>query len=677
MARLSGCARAAGLLAAFLACEPARVALAEDDALVAPRHSRAAAKKKRHRQSESGANEEVIADPELGGSSRSPGAAADEEVIADPELDGAASTSSRATSQDETIVDPESASGGAGSDDSGAAQEGWGGAADESRRGPRVGAVDDEDAHDPMANTGISRVQAIGMFGADLHHEGNLEDAYETRLRFDAEVDFRRSRSTRISVGTRIDLLWALPFSGDPDINTPASSELDDNTGNPLIAAQHSTQLKQGRFELDVLPLSGFVDKTLFDGFHLRVGEQVVSIARLDFYSPIDMLVALDLRGQPNLSPNAGKLAQPAVRLDYDLASWATLQMVYIPWFMPNLVRPNRDRYVANALGTSRQPVSPTINSLISPSYQTKANEASLRFVGPAPDFTTPQGQARLNMRGGRFEFALSAGSALEKLPSIYMTPDFESYERTALGGTLVASDLNRGWPLASVQYHRYELFGIDGSIDLAPISVAFELAFSPSRHLTAATKDGSNLPQPNPSKQIGDPTDIYGTIDPKDTKMKSLGNVLDKSIRKGVPMLQGGLHVDWIDGERFAIVLEGFFVKAMQLPYDKTRDWWGFIPKTGVYAGGVLAATYRIDPDAGRWRFDLSVVGLVGPSLMFMPQLEFRAHDALYLTAGAQIFEGPNPTYGPNMVGGAQKINIGGLFNGYDQAYVGFRYAP
>ena len=59
------------------------------------------------------------------------------------------------------------------------------------------------------------------------------------------------------------------------------------------------------------------------------------------------------------------------------------------------------------------------------------------------------------------------------------------------------------------------------------------------------------------------------------------------------------------------------------------------------------------------------------------MPQLEFRAHDALYLTAGAQIFEGPNPTYGPNMVGGAQKINIGGLFNGYDQAYVGFRYAP
>jgi hypothetical protein len=139
--------------------------------------------------------------------------------------------------------------------------------------------------------------------------------------------------------------------------------------------------------------------------------------------------------------------------------------------------------------------------------------------------------------------------------------------------------------------------------------------------------------------------------------------------------VVSGALHVDWLHGESFAIALEGFFLKATQRPYDMTRDWWGFIPKKAIYAGGVLGASYRPDPDAGRWKLDLSVVGLVGPSLIVMPQVEYRVLDVLYLAAGAQIFEGPSPTY--HNVGGAQNLNIGGLFNGYDQAYFGFRYVP
>ena len=658
MKRLGGGVYAAALIASTLLAFPpaglssvAQARPGQDEAigdgeLAQSERGKRTSRRRRH--------DDAIVDPELAPPERddsTPQPTRDDEVIADPELAAPerGQSTSRPTQGDEVIADPELAGSGNQAD----LAAGWEGASD-STSGPRLAAVPAE-APDPSANTGISRLQAIGMFGSDLHHEGNLEDAYETRFRFDAEVDFRRSRKTRVSVGTRIDLFWALPYGGDPDINTPKKGDMPE---------QRSTQLAQGRFELDILPLSGFVDHTLFNGFHLRVGEQVVSLARADFYSPMDMLAAFDLRGQPTLGATTGRLAQPAVRVDWDLSSWATLEAVYVPWFMPNLTRPNRDRYVANALGTGGTTLPATVTQLVNPGFQTKANEASVRFVGPAPDFKTPQAQARLNMRGNGFELAVNGGTALEKMPSYYLTPMTEMYER---GGTAtdVLTAVSLGQPIASVEYHRYESVGLDGTLDLSPLTLSFEATFSPSRHFLAATAHGERLPQPNVSRQITDPNPATG--DP--------GNVRDRSIRKGVPVVSGALHVDWLRGERFVIALEGFFLKATQRPYDTTRDWWGFIPKKAIYAGGVLAASYRPDPDAGRWKLDVSVVGLVGPSLIVMPQVEYRVLDVLYLAAGAQIFEGPSPTY--HNVGGAQNLNIGGLFNGYDQAYFGFRYVP
>lgn len=625
MNRSFGCTRAAALLvASWCALSDVGAARAQDDEVISdPELQSAPRKKKKLRGDDNG-----------------------DEVIADPELQHSENPSKTLRGGEEVILDPELGGGrGAGTSDSG-----WGDvyqAGGESQAASSAPAREDD--YDPMANTGIAHLQALGQFGADLSREENLEDAYESRLRFDAELEFRRSKKTRLSIGTRVDLLWAVPWSGDRDMQAQRA----DNS---------ASQFNQDRFELDILPLSAYVDVTPANGFHVRVGAQTVSIARMDFYSPIDMLAAIDMRGQPGLGQSTGKLAQPAVRVDWDLSSWATLQVVYLPWFMPNLVRPNRDRYVAGLLGNNSA-FPAAFDRQVDPSFRTKANEDGLRFVAPAPDFTTPQGQARLNMRGDGFEIGVSAGSALEKLPSIYITQIFEKYlADPAANKADFFLAVDAGASPFDVAYHRYQQLGVDGSLELSPLSVGFELAFSPSRHLVAARYDAAHLPQPDTSVQISD----------------EIGNVTDKSIRKGVPLLQGAFHVDWLHGETFAIALEGFFVQAFRRPYDVDRDWLAFRKDQGLYAGGVLGATYRPNPDTGRWRFDASVVGLVGPSLIFMPQVEYRVLDSLYLNVGLQLFEGPTEMRnGKPLQGGAQSLNVGGLLSGYDQVYAGFRFVP
>ncbi|MEY4515096.1 MAG: hypothetical protein RLZZ450_7218 [Pseudomonadota bacterium] len=597
-----------------------------------------------------------------------------DEVIVDPDLESAPTSTRRRKTKaqasgagdDEVIADPELEE--TANEQRERTEDGWAGAYEEGAKREPLPKV--EDSYDPQANTGIAHLEAVGQFGADMHHEGNLEDAYETRLRFDAEIEFRRSRKLRLSVGLRTDLLWAMPARDDSALNAQA---VLDGSKPPkvLLPAQKYRAIDQDRFELDLLPLSAFVDVTPANGFHLRIGTQAVSMARMDFYSPNDILAAYDLRGQPKIAAGGGRLSQPAVRMDWDMGSWATLQIIYLPWFMPNLSRPNRDRYVARVLGTGGIGQRTQIEELVDPSWQTKASESSARFVGPAPDFTTPQAQARLNMRGRSFEFAFNGGTAIEKLPSFYLTPIAEkSLQGDVAGPSEVAGAIVANQPVVDVEFHRYEQVGIDGSFDISPISMGFELAWSPARSLVAASQyvvqKGKNrfaahLPQPNVTEQIRDPTETTPS------------NVTDKKIRRGVPVVQAALHFEYLKGETIVIGAEAFLVKALELPYDKTRDWWGFIPGTGIFAGGLVGASYRPNPNDNRWSFDLSLVSMVGPSIIAMPQIEYRATDSFYMSVGAQIFEGPKQT----ILGGAQTVNAGGLYSGYDQILVGFRYLP
>ncbi len=567
-----------------------------------------------------------------------------DEVIFDPELVDSDSEYAPSTSEPSTPAEPEE-------------DFGWGPVYQEQPkdpppRAPTVSATEvRDDDYDPLANTGLARLEMLGQFAADMRQEGDLEDAYETRLRFGGEVELRRSRKLRLMLGSRLDFFWALPGQNDPVLRDydPPQRALD-----------------QDRFEVDVFATAAYVDATLGDGVHLRFGQQAISLGRMDMYSPTDILAAYDLRPQPRLDLAANKLAQPAVRLDWDLNAWATIQMVYLPWFMPHLSRPNRDQYVGQVVGGGGTGTLPgNLRSLVDPSWQTKMSESGMRYVGPAPDFKTPQAQIRSNFRGDAMEFGFSAGTALEKLPQIYYTPLVNDLminpkDREVLGRA--AEPLSEGQYLVDIDYSRYYLIGVDGSFDISPVSVGFELAFSPSRHLYAATDDKKHLPMPNVSEQIVDPVKSDGDWTPS--------NVTDERIRKGVPMVQGALHVEWLKGETFALVGEMFWMNALALPYDKSRDWWGFIPGTGTFMGGMAAISYAVLN--GSVRFDVTTVAMVGPSLILVPHIEVKAKEGFYLDAGAQIFEGPNPG-----INGMQSMNIGGLLSGYDQVFLGFRWLP
>ena len=594
----------------------------------------------------------------------------DDEVIVDPE----APSSLSGSDGEEIISDPEAPGGGGGSGDE---DYGWGEAANLGQGDAPSAPASVADEYDPQANTGLARIEADGRFAADVNHEGKLEDAYETRFRLDVDVEFRRSRKLRIGVGVRTDVFWAVPSGNDPSL-TYVYNDFSQDPNDPRRLRTDYTPFDQDRFELDIIPLAAYVDGTLGDGFHVRVGVQPVSMARTDFFSPIDMLTVYDGRGQPRLDPGTPKIAQPAVRVDWDLSSWATIQAIYVPWFMPHLQRPNRDGTVSDQLGIQGGTVQPGLDRVIDPSWQPRASEWGGRFVGPAPDFTTPQAQLRLNMRGPSYELGVSGGTALEKLPSFYATPAFEEFIRTgnanevidvlgSLPGPRQPQDESLPWEpqgrLFDVEYHRYAQIGLDGSIDVAPVRLAFELTYSPSRHFYAARRDGKGLPQPDTSAPI-----IDAEFDDEGNFI-SQSNVQDRSIRKGAQTVQAVLHMDWIHGETFALAVEGFWLNALRLPHDEDRDWWAFKRGTGAFLAGVLGATYRLND--GQWSFETSLIALLGPSVISISQIELRVMQGFFVNIGAMIYEGPR---------GAPRtpdLSLGGLLSGYDQVFVGFRYLP
>lgn len=616
--------------------------------------------------------------------------AQDEEVISDPELSGGGSRSSGGggSSDDEVIADPELSGGGAKPRQK---DYGWGevykpkSGDEEQSAGPAASAPEEPD---PMANTGIAKLEMSGQTAIDTHAEGNMEDFYEARLRFGGEVDFRISRRLRLSIGTRLDFAWYAPFQNDKALQEPRPNGM---------GLQRRSLFDEDRFELDIVPLSAYIDADIAEGVHLRFGEQVISLARMDGLSMTDMLAVLDFRPQTKMDPAGLKLAQPAIRLDWDFNSWATLQVVYVPWFMPHLMRPNRDNYVGQAVGAvhSSGLPPPTVSKVIDPSYQTKAQEDALRFVGPAPDFSTPQAEARLNLRGSGFEIAALGGTAIEKLPSIYYTPRINSLltadVRTDQGqaafndqAQTVALQTAQGYTLIDVEYHRYYLLGLDGSFDIAPVQIGFEFAYSPSRHLYTTDRTGMALPAPDVSKQIADPDDTrWMENDPNDPSKNArtcssalVGCAKDRRIRKGVQMVQAALHMEYVKGESLLLVAEGYLYQALALPHSRDRQWLGFPKDKGTYLAGLVAGSYNLQE--GKYRFDLSALITMGPSYVITPQIEFQLSDTFYLNIGAQFYEGPTPN---NLTNSGRKIatnlTLGGVFSGYDNVYLGFRWTP
>jgi hypothetical protein len=258
--------------------------------------------------------------------------------------------------------------------------------------------------------------------------------------------------------------------------------------------------------------------------------------------------------------------------------------------------------------------------------------ESTLAAFAPAPRFDHPQAAVRVDMHGTLGELGFTAATALEHLPSFRVSrelidatldPSADAQERLAMQPRPV-----------TVEYGRFAVFSIDGSLDLAPLQVGLELAYMLSRELWSVGQGTfpANLPVPGKAN-----------------------------------IAHAGLRAEYIEGSEWVIVIESFFSYVLDVPNDPQRTW--MFLENGRWATGVGAAL-SWTPDFGLG-IELAAFVLTGPSVFFTPRVSYELTDGFEVEVGALIVEGESPpaTIAPNLA-------IGGLFDTVDFAFIGLRYA-
>jgi hypothetical protein len=526
-----------------------------------------------------GASGVLVADPELESSSGGGGGG----EISDPELAGVVESGGG-----DVISDPE-----------------LGGSAQDSD----FGATPSEN------NTGRAKLVLRSRFAADLYRADPREEVWENVTLAEMEITLRASENLRFVLGVRARYHWATLAADVPD-------------------AQAS------RLELDAAPTSAFVDVKLGEGAHLQLGYQPVHLGRFDLLSAINVLSVYDLREGVALFPETSELGQLAARLDVDISSWLSMRVIYVPFFTPDIISVTESDYAlfrANQstidAGLDSLDLTAAFAANLSRADRALIAESALAAFGPEPTLDSQQAAIRFDMHGTLGELGITAVTALEHLPSFRasqelidatLDPSADAQERLAL----------QPRP-ATVEYGRFAVFSIDGSIDLAPVQVGFELAYMLNRTLWAVGEG------PFP---------------------------LDLPVPESADIAHVGLRVEYVQGSEWLFVLESFFSYVLQIPADPQLSW--MFLQDGRWAAGVgTAVAWTSEFGLG---IELAAFGFSDLSLFFMPRVSYELFDGFAVELGAMIVEGdsPPPTITPN-------VAIGGLFDTVDFAFLGLRYTP
>jgi hypothetical protein len=455
------------------------------------------------------------------------------------------------------------------------------------------------------------RLELHSRTGVDTRWESAHEDVLESTQIAIFEATYSRSEDLRFAVGIRARHHFA-------------RRQHDDAEGSAE------------RYELDAVPIAGYVDATLADGLHTRAGYQIISIGRFDLFSATNFLAVLDLRNGLTTMPEASEVAQPALRTDLDVTSWLTLQAFYVPFFQPHLVTMAGSDYALLAI-TDQVPanggangVSNFVSGAVERSQVPGATTGGIRALGLQPRVDEPQGALRLTARSMSGEVALTAGTALEHLPAIVLSKALEDY---LLDPTLLenaARLLTTPKPL-TVEHGRFGVLALDGATDIGPVQLGLETAYMVNRQFYA-TKPGV-APRP-------------GTSD--------VGHVAAR-----LELVTTSLVTS----------VEGFAEYAFDEPAESDRSW--MLLEDGRLLRGVAAVARFALPGT---RIALDVLGIVasGPTYVVTPRIEWEALDRFYLELGTFIFEGPR-------LGafGDPDVSIGGIYDGNDLVFAGVRFLP
>jgi hypothetical protein len=468
------------------------------------------------------------------------------------------------------------------------------------------------------------RVTLHSRWGAAAHWVRASQDVIQGTSVAVFEAEQRRSRSLLFSVGVRARHGFAQRDNGD------------------------------ARYELDLAPVSAFVDATPDTGVHLRAGYQHVTMGRFDAFSATNFLAVYDLRSGPVTMQEAAAIAQPAIRFDLDRLRGFTLQTYYLPFFQPHMVSvygsdyallSPYDRYIDGAAradpssplgvyGRSGVSIRNALESAFGRSGSTGALTNAIQAFGPAPDLSKPQGAIRGTFHGSAGELSGTVGTALERLPAI----------------TLDATTF------VKVDYGRFAVASLDAATDVGPLQIGAEVAYMAHRTLIA-TRPGpplsANPGLPSPQCPAG--------ADPLTDTSCAL------TLPERVNMAQVGLRAELVEAAGWAAEVEVFAAAALADPSNRTLRW--FSMDEGRWWRGVAGGVHWA-PEGTHLRLELAGAVFSGPSYVALPRAEWEASHGLFLEVGAAIVEGPTPG-----APGSPGVALGGLFNDVDHVFTGVRW--
>lgn len=449
----------------------------------------------------------------------------------------------------------------------------------------------------------------------DTTWDNDYEDVVEGTQIAALELTYRRSETVRFAVGLRGRYHF----------------------GRRRTAPPPETGEKASRFELDVAPTAGYADMTLADGVHLRAGYQEISIGRFDFLSGTNFLAIADLRDGPATIPGASEIAQPALRLDWDLTSWLTAQAFYVPFYQPHvlsiygtdyaLLNPKFDVWIDEQAQSS----DPNIQQLAAFLRRSRNRDAlrqlsvsAFKALAPEPDLSKPQAALRLTARATGFELGLTVEAVRTHYPVLA-----DTRFQDLVAGTKALDDFITDKP--------FQVFSLDGATEIGAVQVGFEATYL--RNWIQYT-----IPKPN-----------------------SGPNVLPGP---GVPvnLLHGGLRAEYVESD-LQVAIEGMGEYTLTDTPDSSRLWAG-LENDHWYAAG--AAALRWTPGSGKLSLEGFGMAFTGPTLILGPRLEYAVAENLSLELGAIFVEGPAGVHY-----GDRKQTIGTVYDQNDQVYTGLRWLP
>ncbi len=456
---------------------------------------------------------------------------------------------------------------------------------------------------------------------------------------------------TRWGVATAWQPPWTVPVTNAPAGTTtkvPSNQDVVEGTTVGVLEAQqrvsnavlvsvglrarHDFATRRDgnpREELDVEPVSGFVDARIADGLHVRAGYQIVTLGRFDLFSATNFLAVNDLRNGPFTMPDASAIAQPALRVDYDPTSALSLQAYYLPFFEPDVVALYGTNYALlspfDRVSPGPQPNATIPSPVVSRSAIASTSTSALGTLGPSPDFSRPQGSLRALLHGAAGELAATFGTALERLPAV-------NSSLSANPPTLSANS-----PI--LDYGRFYVASVDGATDVGPAQVGFEAAFMKNR--TVATESTTTT---------NGTTTTFG--------------------QQKADLVQFGLRAEYADGDEVGVGAEAFIAAALKSPNLANSAYLFFDHLGSTYFSQGVAVGGYYAPEKTPFRFELGGLLATGPSVLVFPRIQWEALTRFYLELGAGFVTGRGTILSPNPT-------FGGAYRDIGQVFTGIRYIP